>query len=319
MPSKLIIDADPGIGDALAIAVAMLDPDVDLLAVTATSGCVSGPIATKNLQAVIELIDPPKWPRLGASESEIPLPGGDLMPGFVDPALLNGRNGLGESTVAVAELHRPHDAIKLMVELVRQYPQEVTLLTLGPLTNEQAALERDPDFLSLLRELVCFGGSVAVGGNATAAAEFNIFADPEAARLVLKSPATKTLVPLDAAQQLVLNYDQFARLSDIGIGRSGKAILEWLQFGLRASHEHLGNEGFSLSEVVALAAVAQDRLVHTNSMAVDVETQPGLCRGVTVFDRRAARRWRDNIEVVDGVDVQGLMDYFARMLRRMEI
>lgn len=319
VPSKLIIDADPGIGDALAVALALLDPEVDLLAVTATAGCVSGPTATKNLQAVIELIDPPKWPRLGASEAEIPLPGGDLMPGFVDPALLNGRNGLGESAVAVAELHKPHDAVKLMVELVRQYPQEVTLLTLGPLTNVQAALERDPEFLSLLRELVCFGGSVAVGGNATAAAEFNIFADPEAARQILKSPATKTLVPLDAAQQLVLNYDQFARLSDIGIGRAGKTILEWLQFGLRASHEHLGNEGFSLCEVVALAAVSQDRLVHTNSMAIDVETQPGLCQGVTIFDRRAARRWRDNIEVVDGVDVQGLLDYFARMLRRMEI
>lgn len=319
MPTKLIIDADPGIGDALAVALALLDPDVDLLAVTATAGCVSGPTATKNLQAVIELIDPSKWPRLGASEADVPLPGGDLMPGFVDPALLTGRYGLGESEVAVAELHKPHEAIKLLVELVHQHPQEITLLTLGPLSNVQAAQERDPEFLSLLRELVCLGGSISVGGNATAAAEFNIFADPEAARQVLKSPCTKTLVPLDAAQQLVLNYDQFARLSDIGIGRAGKAVLEWLQFGLRASHEHLGNEGLSLSDVVALAAISQDRLVHTTSMAIDVETQPGLCRGVTVFDRRASRRWRDNIEVVDVVDPQGLLDYFARMLRRMEI
>lgn len=319
VPIKLIIDADPGIGDALAVALALLDPEVELLAVTATAGCVSGSVATRNLQAVIELIDPPRWPRVGASEAQVPLPGGELMPGFVDPALLTGRGGLGETSVAVAELHKPHDAVKLLVELVRQHPQEVTLLTLGPLSNVHAALERDPEFLSLLRELVCFGGSVAVGGNATAAAEFNIFADPEAARQVLTSPATKTLVPLDAAQQLVLNYDQFARLSDIGIGRAGKAILEWLQFGLRASHEHLGNEGFSLCEVVALAEVTQDRLVHTTSMAIDVETQTGLCRGVTVFDRRASRRWRDNIEVVDEIDVRGLLDYFGRLLRRMEI
>ena len=319
VPTKLIIDADPGIGDALAVALALLDPDVDLLAVTATAGCVSGATATRNLQAVIELIDPSKWPRLGASEAEIPLPGGDLIPGFVDPALLTGRHGLGENPVAVAELHKPHDAVKLLIELVRQSPQEITLLTLGPLTNVQAAMERDPEFLSLLRELVCFGGSIAVGGNATAAAEFNIFANPEAAREVLRSPATKTLVPLDTAQQLVLNYDQFARLSDVGIGRAGKAILDWLQFGLRASHEHLGNEGFSLCDVVALAAVSQDRLVHTTSMAIDVETQNCLCRGATVFDRRASRRWRDNIEVVDDLDQRGLLDYFGRMLRRIEI
>jgi inosine-uridine nucleoside N-ribohydrolase len=268
---------------------------------------------------LVELIDAPRWPRLGASDAEIPLPGGELIPGFVDPAWLNGRTGLGEGIVPVAELHKPHEAVKLLIEYVRQHPQEITLLTLGPLANVFAAQERDPDFLSLLRELVCLGGSISVGGDATAAAEFNIFADPEAAQKVLTSPATKTLVPLDAAQKLVLNYEQFARLSDVGIGRAGKAILEWLQFGLRASHEHLGNEGFSLREVVALAAITQDRLVHTTSMAIDVETQTGLCRGVTVFDRRAARRWRDNIEVVDDVDAQGLLDYFGRMLRRIEI
>lgn len=317
MPSKLIIDADPGIGDALAVAVALLDPDVDLLAVTATAGCVSGPTAARNLQTVIELLDPDKWPRLGSSEAELPLPGGSLMPGYVDPAFLNGRTGLGDQFIPVAELHKPHESIKLLIELVRLHPQEITLLTLGPLTNVLAAQELDPEFLSLLREIVCLGGSIAVGGDATAAAEFNIFADPEAAQIVLKSPATKTLVPLDAAQQLVLNYDQFARLSDVGIGRAGKAILEWLQFGLRASHEHLGREGFALRELVALAAMTQDRLVHTTSMAVDVETQSSLCRGVTVFDRRACRRWRDNIEVVDDIDVQGLLDYFGRMLRRI--
>ncbi|MFM9963370.1 MAG: nucleoside hydrolase [Planctomycetaceae bacterium] len=317
MPCKLIIDADPGIGDALAVAIALLDPDVDLMAVTATAGCVSGPTASRNLQTVIELLDPNKWPRLGSSDAELPLPGGSLMPGYIDPAFLNGRTGLGDQFIPVAELHKPHEAIKLMIELVRQHPQEITLLTLGPLTNVLAAQELDPEFLSLLREIVCLGGSIAVGGDATAAAEFNVFADPEAAQVVLRSPATKTLVPLDAAQQLVLNYDQFARLSDVGIGRAGKAILEWLQFGLRASHEHLGREGFSLREIVAIAAITQDRLVHTTSMAVDVETQSGLCRGVTVFDRRACRRWRDNIEVVDDINVQGLLDYFGRMLRRI--
>lgn len=318
MPSKLIIDADPGIGDALAVVVAMLDPEVDLLAVTATAGCVTGSVATRNLQAVIELIDPPKWPRLGASEADLPFTAGDLMPSFIDPALLNGRSGLGEGLIPVAELHKPHEAVKLLIELVRQSPQEITLLTLGPLTNVLAAQELDPDFLSLLREIVCLGGSVAVGGDATPAAEFNIFANPEAAHSVLKSPATKTLVPLDAAHQLVLNFDQFARLSDIGIGRAGKMLLEWMKFGLRASHEHLGHEGFALREIVALAVITQDRLLHSKPMAMDIDVQSGLSRGATIFDRRASHRWRDNIEVVDQVDAQGLLDYFGRMLRRLE-
>ncbi len=299
MPNKLIIDADPGIGDAIAVALALLDPEVDLVAVTATAGCVSGHMASRNLQAVVELLDPPKWPRLGAS--------------------LNGRTGLGNSQVPVAELHKPHEAVKLLIEQVRQHPQEITLLTLGPLTNVLAAQERDPEFLSLLRELVCLGGSIGAGGDATAAAEFNIFADPDAAQTVLKYPATKALVPLDVTQQVVLSYDQFARLSDVGISRAGKMLLEWLQFALRASHEHLGSEGLALREVVAFVAVAHDRLIHSTSMALDVETRSGLCRGVTVFDRRSTRQWQTNIDVVDSVDVQGVLDYFGRMLRRIEI
>ena len=319
MPNKLIIDADPGIGDAIAVALALLDPEVDLVAVTATAGCVSGHMASRNLQAVVELLDPPKWPRLGASEAIVPCPVGDLMPGFVDPTLLNGRTGLGNSQVPVAELHKPHEAVKLMIEQVRQHPQEITLLTLGPLTNVLAAQERDPEFLSLLRELVCLGGSIGAGGDATAAAEFNIFADPDAAQTVLKYPATKALVPLDVTQQVVLSYDQFARLSDVGISRAGKMLLEWLQFALRASHEHLGSEGLALREVVAFVAVAHDRLIHSTSMALDVETRSGLCRGVTVFDRRSTRQWQTNIDVVDSVDVQGVLDYFGRMLRRIEI
>ncbi len=319
MSPKLIIDADPGIGDAIAIAIAMLDPDVDLIAVTATAGCVSGTTATRNLQAVIELIDPPKWPRLGASETRLPSPGGDLTRGYIDPVFLNGKTGLGESSIPVAELHKPHDAIKLLTEQVRLFPQEITLLTLGPLTNVLAAQERDPEFLSLLRAIVCLGGSMSVGGDATAAAEFNMLADPEAAHKVLKFPATKSLVPLDATQQVVLNYDQFARLSDVGISRAGKILLEWLQYGLRASHEHLGLEGFALREVVALVAVTQDRLIQTASHALDVETQPGICCGATVFDRRTSRKWQSNIDVVESVDVQGVLDYFGRMLRRTEI
>ncbi len=319
MPRKLIIDADPGIGDAIAVALAMLDSDVDLIAVTATTGCVSGQTATRNLQAVIELIDPPKWPRLGASEAHLPSPGGDLMRGYIDPVLLNGKTGLGDSSVPVAELHKPHDAVKLLIEQVRLFPQEITLLTLGPLTNVLAAQERDPEFLSLLRGIVCLGGSMSAGGDATAAAEFNIFADPEAAQSVLRFPATKTLVPLDVTQQVVLNFDQFARLSDVGISRAGKFLLEWLQYGLRASHEHLGLEGFALREVVALVTVAQDRLIQTASHALDVETHSGICRGVTVFDRRTSRKWQSNIDVVESVDVQGVLDYFGRMLRRIEI
>lgn len=214
MPRKLIIDADPGIGDALAIAVAALDPNIDLIGVTASSGCVSGMVATQNILTVIESVDPDKHPRLGASTASRPIfrQGGVEPPGFLDPLRLNGNYGLGTAEIPMAQLHNQRESAKLMIDLVKNNPHEVTLLTLGPLSNVAIACELAPDFLDSLQRLVCLGGSVGVGGDVTAAAEFNIFADPVSAQSVLQSAATRTLVPLDVSNKTVLSFDQFDRL-----------------------------------------------------------------------------------------------------------
>src|SRR5690606_8687442 len=141
------------------------------------------------------------------------------------------------SEFRVAELHHRHESAKLMIDLVRTDPNEITLLTLGPLTNLELACERAPEFLSLLRGLICLGGSVAVGGDVTAAAEFNIFADPEAAKTVLLSPATKTLVPLDVSGRPVLTFEQWDRLQANSDSPLGRFLGQVLPFSFRAHHE----------------------------------------------------------------------------------
>ena len=137
MPRKLIIDADPGIGDELAIALAALDTNIDLVGVTASSGCVSGMVATQNILTVMESVDPDKHPSLGASAASRPISrqGGVDSPGFLDPLRLNGNYGLGTAEIALAQLHNQRESAKLMIDLVKSNPHEVTLLTLGPLTN----------------------------------------------------------------------------------------------------------------------------------------------------------------------------------------
>ena len=197
MPQKIIIDADPGIGDALAIALALLDPDLDVIGLTAVGGEVSAVQAGRNLQSVVEALDPPKWPRIGLADS-----GQRLQEAEVEfeesPAwqqrqrCLNGPDGLGDWTPTVADLHHPKDAPKLLTELVRQYPHEIMLLTLGPLTNLALACDRDAEFFSHLLGVVSLAGAVTAPGNITAAAEFNVLHHPEAARLVLKYPASET-------------------------------------------------------------------------------------------------------------------------------
>lgn len=313
MAQKLIIDADPGIGDAVAIALAILDPDLELLAVTATAGCVPGRQATRNIQAVIQVLDPPKRPRIGACDdrvatAELTFAGSDIR-----WQRINGPTGLGDWDPQFSELHTPREASKLLVDLVKEHPNEITLLTLGPLTNIELAAEKSRDFLPGLRELVCLAGSVEVGGDVTAAAEFNAYVNPIAARTVLRSRITKTLVPLDVCRQFAVTASQYERLLAGLSDRVQELFGQLLPYAFRASHEVFGVEGLILHEVVALAALARPGLFGRTAMAINVETVGELTRGMTVFDRRGQRQWQANIDVMRSVDAQGVLDYMMRL------
>ena len=312
MARKLIIDADPGIGDALAVVMAACHPEIDLLAVTAAAGSVSGEQATRNLLAVISLLDPPRWPRFGVSEGSIATWSSiDLPP----PAVFHGPHGLGDFPVFDVQLHQKHEAAKLMIDLVRSHPHEVTLLTLGPLTNVFRASELYPSFLSELQSLVCQGGAYSSAGDVTPTAEFNIHADPEAARYVLRQPCTKTLVPLDVTRNVILTFDQYQRFNAGPETRLGQFLTWTIPFALRAARQHLGMEGISLPEVVALASVTHPELFERESGAVDVELHGELTRGMTVFDRRGIASWQQNIDVLTRCDSQGVLDQFCRRVQ----
>jgi inosine-uridine nucleoside N-ribohydrolase len=310
---KLIIDLDPGVGDAAATALALADPELDVLALTATAGGVSGTIATRNIQAVVMQIDPQKWPRIGAARGPALVTGADraLCGSLIET--LNGPTGLGDLEVVVPELHHRHESSKVLIDLVREYPHQVTLLTLGPLTNLVAAWERAPDFLESLAGLVCLGGSVAVGGDLTAAAETNLYLDPPAARMVLGSPEAKTLVPLDVANKWTLTLEQFTRISS-GEAPAAKFLRKLLPFSFRAHHQYLGMEAIRLREVVALAAVARPALFRLQPLPVDVEVQGELTRGMSVVDRRPHVKVVPRTSVALEVDVQGVLDYVTQRL-----
>lgn len=311
MTQKIIIDADPGIGDALALTVALLDPEIDVVGVTPTAGCTSGENASLNVQAVVSLLDPPKWPRTGWDDGPA---SSSVLLGGPNPQIINGPSGLGDLEVPVAEPHQHHESAKMLIDLVKTYPHELTLLTLGPLTNVELALERYPELLLELNGIVIQGGSVGAGGDVTATAEFNIYAAPEAARSVLNSPATKTLVPYDTTQKVTLTYSHYARFHADETTRIGRLLDHTLPFAFRAYHEHLGVEGIPIPEVVALTSIAHPRLFHRRAMSVDVETQGELTRGMTVFDRRRQSPSPHNIDVLSDVDPQGVLDYLTRVL-----
>jgi inosine-uridine nucleoside N-ribohydrolase len=316
-----MIDADCGVSDALAIALALVDPELDVLAVTATGGRVSVQQAARNLMTLIEAIDPPKWPRIGVadtpdSEYEQVRFSEQMGDELLTCRKLHGEAGFGDWPVGDAELHHPRSAAKLLCETTREYPGEVTLVTLGPLTTTAYAQELDPEFSARLKGLVSFAGSMHAGGDVSPVAEFNIAFNPEAARHVLRHPATKTLVPLDIGRKAVLTFDNVGRLKlDDGEPRS-RLLQSLLNFSLRAHHEALGMEGMWVMDIAAIAAVSQPQLFTRQSVGVDVETSGRLTRGMTVFDRRLRPNWRPNIDVLIDANAQGILDYVGGMLGR---
>lgn len=316
MSQKIIIDADPGIGDALAVLIAMVDPSLEVVGLTATAGTVSGIQATRNLQFLTELADPVKHPRVGECSRAGSVVGVSTDFGRTHHSFC-GRHGLGDLDVVVPDLHNRRESAKLIIDLVQEYPHQIRILTLGPLTNLAAALELDPMLDTQLDSVVCLGGTDRCGGDVAAMSEFNIWCDPEAAASVLAAPVTKTLVPLDISSSCVLTFEDVDILTELmSSARHGETLSSMLHFSLRANHQ-LALEGIPLHSVVALAVAARAESFSLEAVKAGIETRGELTRGMTVIDRRRDSSGQTNLDIVSAIDEHGIVDYFSRSLRRV--
>ncbi len=307
MARPVIIDCDPGIDDAVALCMALFDPRLDVVAVTATAGNVGGQQTSRNVQAIVEILDPPRWPRLGVCRNdEDPLP--------LDARQLHGEDGLGNLGAQIAELHHQHPSDKVITDAIRQRPGQITILALGPLTNIARALSRDPDLAKSIDQIVMSGGCVDGVGNVTPVAEFNMYCDPAAARLVFRSPLTKTLVPFDITRRIGFTLDCVDELPTDET-RAGRILRCVVPHAFRTHRQCLGMEHICLHDAVTVLAAVQPELFETQEMAGDVEISGELTRGATVFDRRPRPDWRKNMEVVVDADVPEVCAAILRGLK----
>lgn len=304
MARKIIIVADPGIDGAFAISLALSDPNLEVLGVAATAGNVDAEQATKNVQIIVEQLDPPRWPRLGAALS---------VEYDMDGTRLHGGDGLGGTSFPCAKLHRPHPSDKLLIDMVRLNPKEVDVVVMGPLTVLAAALDRDPELPHLVRRLVCVGGAWREPGNASAVAEFHFFCDPLSARQVMRCGAPITLVPLDVTRRLLFSPSDLLELP-APEARACRFLRQIVPFGIGATSNIYGIEGFHLKDVLGVAAVALADAVTTKPMAVDVETRGELTRGMSVFDMRMGRQLQHNVDLAVEVDVAAVRKYIQHNL-----
>ena len=308
MVRRIILDVDPGIDDAVAICWALLNPELEVVAVTACAGNCAAAQATRNVQAIIEAIDPPRWPRSGAAadpDAGLPTQGRGLY----------GPDGMGGVTLPLAERQHILPSDKVICDHVRAAPDAITIVCLGPLTNLARAFQRDPELPSLVGRVVMMGGTVSGPGNITPAAEFNIYCDPASAQAVFRSPSTKTLVPLDVTNRIVLSFDLYHQLPDEST-HAGRFLRLVLPPAFRAYRQQFGLEGIHVHDTIALMAVAYPELFTTQEMAGDVETMGELTAGMTVFDRRRLPSWRKNMEVVVDMEKDKVIEKLIHGLNR---
>jgi purine nucleosidase len=303
---KVLLDVDPGIADALAMCLALSDPQLEVVAVTSTGGNVPPEQATRNVQAIIEQLDPARWPRIGAADP--------LQPLRTDGRSLCGNDGLCGADFRVAELHHQHSSVKVIAEEIRAAPGELTIIAGGPLSNLATVFQREPDLAPLVGHLIVVGGTYNGPGNVTAAAEFNMYCDAEAARCVLSSPVTKTLLPLDVSSSVELDVGVLDQFSGATSG-AGRLLREILPGAFRAYRQQLGVEAISVPEAVAIVAMWSPELLTTEPLFCQVETTGALTHGATVLDRRRVSSHQPNMDVVTRLDARAVLDRLLAGLR----
>jgi purine nucleosidase len=306
-PTRLIIDTDPGIDDALAFLLALASPEIKLEALTTTQGNVTVDKATRNALSVLEL----------ANASHIPVAQGSMLP-LVQPLrasdAVHGASGIGNS-----KLPEPHTkpisqhAVDYLIERVLAEPNEINIFPIGPLTNIAMAIRKEPEFAKAVKELVIMGGAIQEGGNVTPLAEFNIIVDPHAAHIVFHSGIPITLIPLDATNKCLLKQEHVDRLLKIKspISRFIKEAVEvYLKFALER-----GIPGCALHDPLTLATVIAPELLTLKEYYVDVDISSGVSMGKTFADFYHMTKKPANMNVA--LDVRG-EDFIELFLQRME-
>ena len=312
-PLPLIIDSDPGLDDALAIGLAVARPELDVLAVTTVGGNADVAHCTENALRLLHAY----------GRDDIPVAEGATGP-LVGPVVrateVHGELGVGTTRLDPSPVpKRPEGAVALMARLLAESPEPVAIAPIGPLTNIALLLRLHPELAARIAHLSIMGGSIGEG-NTTASAEFNIYADPEAADIVFSSGVPITMIGLDVTHQALLDRDSAAALRSLG-GTSARIAAELTDHALDRNLEWSGSATTAIHDAVAIAHLAIADLVAVAPYHVVVDTTHGPARGRTVCDGLPYRLKRDgrapNADVGIVIDRGRFADLLMDAYRRL--
>jgi pyrimidine-specific ribonucleoside hydrolase len=304
MATSILLDCDPGHDDAIALLLALASPELELSGVTTVAGNQTLEKTTANAIRVLDFV----------GRSDIPVAAGAAQPLVREPYVavhVHGESGLdGPDLPPPQRVPVPQHAVDFLADRIRERDGAVTLVPTGPLTNIALLVALHPD--ARPERIVLMGGSVAEG-NVTPAAEFNIWADPEAAARVFASGIDITMIGLDVTHKALFSQAHEERLE----GRVGELVRALLGFYGAFHRQHYGWNGSPIHDAVAVAHVARPALVETVERGVKIEVDSELSRGRTLVDLWRRMDWPANARVGVNIDAEGFLDLLVERLNSL--
>lgn len=312
MARKIIIDTDPGQDDAVAILMALASPaDFDILGIVAVAGNVSLAQNARNALKVVEL----------AGRKDIAVYAGCERPmrrTLVTAEHVHGETGLDGPDLPLPKLQieDQHGVDFLIDTLMAHEAGTVTLATLGPLTNVAMAMVKEPRIIGRIQEIVMMGGGYFEGGNITPVAEFNIYVDPDAADVVLRSGVPIAMLPLDVTHMILSTPDRLDRIRALG-NKAGEAVYQMLSFSERFDLYKYGSEGAPLHDPCVIAYMLKPELFQGRHINVVIETSSELTIGMTVADYWSVTGRAKNVTYLRSGDAEGFYNLLTERLSRL--
>jgi purine nucleosidase len=308
-PRPVIIDCDPGVDDAVALLLAFAAPDrLDIRAVTTVAGNVSAALTARNACVIREM----------AGREDVPVFAGCTRP-MVRPPIeaqhFHGESGLGTLAFAAPKLGPESEhAVNAIVRLAMAAPDPVTVVVTGPCTNVAMALVMEPRIVDRIEEIVVMGGARSEGGNVTPSAEYNIFADPHAAHVVLTAPERVTLLGLDVTHRIRADGPRLDALRRLG-GTRALAVAELMAFSSEATTAYGQGDGAPLHDPATIAWLLAPELFTVRPARIAVETASPVTLGHTSVDLGVAPDEISRVHWVSDADADGVFDLLSMRLK----
>lgn len=301
---KLIIDTDAGHDDVLAMMLLIKSRRFDILGITTVAGNSTIENATRNAVFTLDLL----------KSRQIPIFSGSAKPlkRELVQAVVHGKSGLDGVDTSKTKFTLTNDAHTQIIKIVRSNPYNITLLTLGPLTNLARAFLTDPLLPPLIKEVVIMGGAIDVCGNKNRVAEFNMFVDPEAADIVFKSNVKKVLIPLDPCNNIILHQSDFENLKGSALYLPIRKMMDKFIEGIE---KYEGVSGALVYDPIAAYYLLNNSAFQYLFMDIVVETKGDYTSGMTIVEKRITAEKLYNVNVIVKVDRNKFISEFTKIIK----